>query len=68
MSAVAGFGLPLPGEMLACGNFVYEWEVVEELGDHFERWGWVLFCPVADSALLCGNQPIHRVAQLPQFA
>lgn len=65
--AVAGFGLPNEGEMVVCGKYVYEWDVVEEIDEFHERWGWSLFCPVVDAAKVYGLRNLPVVQSLPQY-
>ena len=64
---IAGFGLPSEGDMVVCGKYVYEWDVVEEIDDFHERWGWKLFSPVVDAARVYGLNNIPVVQSLPQY-
>jgi hypothetical protein len=67
MAQVAGFGLPKEGEVVVCKGMAYEWEVVEEIGEHFERWGWSLLCPACDLQRVFGVTSGHIVESLPVF-
>lgn len=65
--SIAGFGLPNDGEMVICGSYVYEWDVLEEVDEHHERWGWNLFCPVSDATRVYNLMNLPVVQFLPQY-
>jgi hypothetical protein len=48
------------------GDFIYQWDVVEDLGD-YERWGWTLYGPVCDAAVLDVPADTPRYNALPIF-
>ena len=67
MAQVAAFGLPSEGDVVVCKGMAYEWDVVEEINDHFERWGWVPLCPACDLQAVFGVTSGHIVEALPVF-
>lgn len=68
MVGVAGAPLDMPGDgdFVIVGDFIYQWEVVEDLGN-YERWGWELYGPVCDAAILDVPADTPRYGELPLF-
>jgi hypothetical protein len=64
---IAGFGLPEEGDKVVVGGLVYEWDVVEEIDEHHERWGWVVFCPLQDAHFLCREKTLPKYETLPRY-
>ena len=67
MAQIAGFGLPEEGEKIVVGGLVYEWDVIEEIDEYHERWGWVVFCPLQDAHFLCSEKTLPKYATLPRY-
>lgn len=68
MVGVAGAALDMPsdGEFAIVAGFIYEWAVVEDLGD-YERWGWELYGPASDAEVLGVPADTPRYDMLPLF-
>lgn len=68
MLGVAGavFDFPSDGDFVIVGDYVYQWDVVEDLGD-YERWGWALYGPVCDADVLDVPTDTPRCEALPIF-
>ncbi len=65
---IAAFGLPDDGDKIVCGNYVYEWDEVEEVDEFRVRWGWSLICHVADAATVHGiRESLPVFSTLPQY-
>lgn len=64
---IAGFGLPRHGELIACRGIVYEWDVIEEVDEYYERWGWCVLCSASDSFSLYKIKSVPVVEELPLF-
>jgi hypothetical protein len=67
MSKIASFSLPSDGEIVVCNGVAYEWDVVEEVNEHFERWGWLALCPACDLQKVYGVTSACVVQSLPVF-